>query len=96
MSGDKATELESPKTLFQAHVALVRIRPTSSEPLTAWKAYYDRSVAFYREIAEIDRGHHHEALYWAEREQKSADEIATQITAEKAQKNPQPDATGRK
>ncbi|MGH3929913.1 MAG: AMED_5909 family protein [Pseudonocardiaceae bacterium] len=50
----------------------------------------------YREIAEIDRGHHHEALYWAEREQKNADEIAAQINAEKAQKTTQPDVKGRR
>jgi hypothetical protein len=61
----------------------VRIRPKSNASPTAWKAYYERSVALYREIAEIDRGHHHEALYWADREQKSADEVAARISAEK-------------
>ncbi len=66
---------------MEAHTALVRIRPKGDASLGAWKAYYERSVALYREIAEIDRGHHHEALYWAEREQKSADEITAQIKA---------------
>jgi hypothetical protein len=69
---------------MQAHNALVAIRPKSTAPLAAWKAYYERSVALYREIAEIDRGHHHEALYWAEREQHSADEIAARIKAERS------------
>ncbi|HEY2765281.1 MAG TPA: AMED_5909 family protein [Pseudonocardiaceae bacterium] len=41
-------------------------------------------MALYLEIAEIDRGHHHEALHWAEREQKSADEIAARIKAERS------------
>ncbi len=66
---------------MQAHTALVGVRPKQDASLGAWKAYYERSVALYREIAEIDRGHHHEALYWAEREQKSADEIAARIKA---------------
>ncbi len=69
---------------MQAHEALVRIRPKGDATLTTWKTYYERSVALYREIAEIDRGHHHEALYWADREQKSADEIAARIKAERS------------
>jgi hypothetical protein len=40
-----------------------------------------RSAALYAEIAEIDRGHHHECLYWAEREQEKAKEISAQIHA---------------
>jgi hypothetical protein len=76
MAGGETTKPTPPRTLFQAHVALVRIRPKSDASLVAWKAYYERSAALYREIAEIDRGHHHEALYWADREQRSADEIA--------------------
>ncbi len=69
---------------MQAHDALVVLRPKSTASLAAWKVYYERSVALYREIAEIDRGHHHEALYWADREQKSADEIAARIKTERA------------
>lgn len=75
--------------LMQAHDALVRIRPKGDASLAAWKVYYERSVALYREIAEIDRGHHHEALYWAEREQKSADEIAARIKAERSDSTPE-------
>ncbi len=70
-----------PTTLMQAHVALVRIRPKGEASLAAWKSYYERSAALYREIAEIDRGHHHEALYWADREQGKATKIAAQISA---------------
>jgi len=36
----------------------------------------------YTELAEIDRGHHHECLYWAEREQEKAKQISAQIHAE--------------
>lgn len=82
LSGDQpARQPEPPRTLIQAHEALVRIRPKGNAPLAAWKSYYERSVALYREIAEIDRGHHHEALYWADREQKKATEITARISA---------------
>jgi hypothetical protein len=40
--------------------------------LEQWQAYYHRSAVLYAEIAEIDRGHHHEALCWAEWELKKA------------------------
>ncbi|MGH3871798.1 MAG: AMED_5909 family protein [Pseudonocardiaceae bacterium] len=35
----------------------------------------------YAEPAEIDRGHHHECLYWAERERENAEETAARIRA---------------
>lgn len=79
--GRRAQQPEPPRTLMQAHEALVRIRPKGQASLATWKSYFERSVALYREIAEIDRGHHHEALYWAEREQKKAAEIAARISA---------------
>ena len=67
---------------MQAHEALVRIRPKRDAPQAAWLAYYQRSAALYAELAEIDRGHHHECLYWSEREQEKANEIAAQIRME--------------
>ncbi|MFZ2116286.1 MAG: AMED_5909 family protein [Pseudonocardiaceae bacterium] len=44
-------------------------------------AYYQRSAGWYAEVAEIDRGHHHEALYMAEQEREHAKEMAAQIHA---------------
>lgn len=79
MGSDETAKPQPPRTLMEAHTALVTIRPKSNASLAAWKVYHERSMALYREIAEIDRGHHHEALYWAEREQQSADEIAVRI-----------------
>ncbi|MDQ3274946.1 MAG: hypothetical protein M3Q39_07930 [Actinomycetota bacterium] len=81
MSAGKTTRPDRPRTLLQAHDALVAMRPTRDAPLAAWKTYYERSVALYREIAEIDRGHHHEALHWADREQNNADEITARLNA---------------
>lgn len=72
---------QGPRTLMQAHQALVRIRPARQASLSAWQVYYERSAAVYAEVAEIDRGHHHECRYWAERERKKAREIAERIAA---------------
>lgn len=72
---------EPPRTLVDAQVALALIRPRRQAPLEEWLAYYQRSAGWYAEIAEIDRGHHHEALYMAEQERERAKEIAAQIRA---------------
>lgn len=64
---------------MQAHQELVRIRPGRDASLAAWLAYYQRSVWMYEQIAETDPGHDSEALYWAQREQDRAANIATRI-----------------
>jgi hypothetical protein len=79
MTMDKNPEPGTPRTLMQAHAALVRIQPSRDAPLEQWCAYYQRSARLYSEIAEIDRGHHHEALYWAEREREKARKVAILI-----------------
>jgi hypothetical protein len=48
---------------MQAHRELVRIRPSRNAPLTAWLAYYQRSVSVYEQIAQTDPTHDGEALY---------------------------------
>lgn len=68
-----------PQTLVEAHEALARIRPARQAPLVEWLAYYQRAAALYAEVAEIDRGHHHESLYWADHEREHAKEIKARI-----------------
>lgn len=63
-----------PTTLMQAHEALMKLRPSRDASPAVWRAYYQRSAAVYAEIAETDRGHHHEALYWASRERQKAED----------------------
>jgi hypothetical protein len=70
---------DPPRTLTDVHEASVRIRPARQAPLEQWLAYHQRSAQWYAEIAEIDRGHHHEALYMAEHERERAKEIEAQI-----------------
>ena len=79
MTGDKAGEPGPPETLWQVHEVLGRERPLLSAPLGEWLTYHQRAVALYAEIAEIDRGHHHEALYMAEQAHDSIKEIEAHI-----------------
>ena len=79
---NESTPPQPPRTLTDAHNLLARIRPKSTAALEQWLAYYQRSAALYAEIAEIDRGHHHEALYWAEHERERANEVKTRISTQ--------------
>jgi hypothetical protein len=81
MTKDETTKPVMPRTLGEAHEELARIRPSRQAPLAEWLTYYQRSAALYAEIAEIDRGHHHESLYWANHERERAKEIKGQIHA---------------
>jgi hypothetical protein len=69
---------EDVRTLWAAHDVLSQLRPKRDAQPRVWLEYYRRSAAVYAEVAEVDRGHHHEALYWAAREREKADELAGQ------------------
>lgn len=64
-----------PMRLMQAHELLSRERPVAEANPETWLAFYRRSAEVYATVAEIDRGHHHEALYWSSREARKAREI---------------------
>lgn len=64
---------------------LSHMRPSQAASREKWLTYYRRSAAVYAEVAEIDRGHHHECLYWANRERVKANHLQAEIT-----KNPDP------
>ena len=68
-----------PNSLMEAHEVLARIRPSQSASRQKWLEYYLRSAQVYAEMAEIDRGHHHEALYWANRERAKANTLQREI-----------------
>jgi hypothetical protein len=80
---NRSTKPDPPRTLTEAHEARMRIRPARQAPLAEWLVYHQRSAAWYAAIAEIDRGHHHEALSMAEHERGLAEEIETQIAAQR-------------
>jgi hypothetical protein len=73
---DKWRVARQARTLMQAHEALSALRPGEDASPTLWREYYQRSARIYAEIAEVDRGHHHEALYWAGREQHKAQSLS--------------------
>ncbi|MGH3975670.1 MAG: AMED_5909 family protein [Pseudonocardiaceae bacterium] len=77
----KSPEPAPARTLVEVHEALARIRPRLAAPREEWLAYYQRSAAWFTEIAEIDRGHHHEALSLAELERQRMEEVAAEIRA---------------
>jgi hypothetical protein len=74
---------ESPTTLAEAQHAVASCRPAPTAPLSEWLAYHQRSAAWYAEVAEIDRGHHHEGLAMAEQHRELAKKIKTQISAQR-------------
>jgi hypothetical protein len=82
MTTDKTTPPAMPRTLAEAREAVAAIRPRQVAPLTEWLAYHQRCAAWYAEVAEIDRGHHHEALSMAEQQRQQAAEIKTKIPAQ--------------
>jgi hypothetical protein len=60
---------------MQAHEVLGGERPGEGAAPEVWLAFYRRSAQVYATVAEVDRGHHHEALYWSSREGRKAEEI---------------------
>lgn len=63
--------------LKDAHEALTHLMPSPDAPRDVWREFYLRSAEVYARVAEIDRGHHHEALYWAERERAKAEGVVS-------------------
>ena len=82
MNEKEPAELDPPRTLAETHEVLAGVRPGRKAPLSEWLMYYQRSAALYAEVAEIDRGHHHEALFMAERERQRVKEIRAQISSQ--------------
>lgn len=62
--------------LKDAHEIVGRLMPApDAAPEVLWD-FYLRSAKVYDRVAEVDRGHHHEALYWAKRERSKGQRIA--------------------
>jgi hypothetical protein len=68
---------------MQAHELLSHERPAQGATPDVWLAYYRRSADVYATVAEIDRGHHHEALYWSSREGRKAREIEDSLRGQR-------------
>ena len=62
-------------SLAEAHEVLPRLMPREGAVVAEVKRFHEKSAEVYRRVAEMDRGHHHEALYWADREAQKAREL---------------------
>ena len=67
-------------TLAQAHEVLLRSRPRHDAESGVWVAFHRRSAEVYAAVAKVDRGHRHEAGYWAASEIRRAREIEDGVT----------------
>lgn len=79
MSTQRMSLTSMPQTLVEAHEALMKIRPPAQAPLSTWRAFRQLAAHVYAEVADTDRFHHHEALYWAAFEREKAETIARQL-----------------
>lgn len=73
---DSWTLAREAQTLSDVHEVLSKLmpHPTKSDPKVL-RDYYLLSAEVYARVAEIDRTHHHEALYWANREREKGEAI---------------------
>jgi hypothetical protein len=90
----RVAQTDPPRTLTEVHEELVRIRPARQAPLEQWLAHHQRSADLYAEVAEIDRAHHHEALYMAEHERERAKEIEAQLATRRPAGSEQREGVG--
>jgi antirestriction protein ArdC len=73
------TSQRVPMTLSQAHEDAARRRPERDASLTAWQRFHRENMEMYRVVSDVDRFHHHEALYWVGHELRLADVVAEMI-----------------
>lgn len=85
---------DPPHTLADAQHAVASYRPQQGAPLAEWLAYHQRCAAWYAEVAEIDRRHHHEALAMAEQHRQLAQQIKTQIPVQRPASEEEADNCG--
>lgn len=71
-----------PKTLREAHEVVMERRPANGANSSVWLAFRLGNARLYKAIADVDRGHHHEALYWAGYEERKAGEISANLQTE--------------
>lgn len=71
-----------PKTLRDAHEVVMERRPANGANPSVWLAFRLGNAGLYKAIADVDRGHHHEALYWSGYEERKAREISAELQAE--------------
>ncbi|KOV75461.1 AMED_5909 family protein [Nocardia sp. NRRL S-836] len=74
---------EQVRTLSEAHDVLSKLMPNPKAAPAVLRDYHLRSAAVYARVAETDRSHHHEAVYWANREREKGEAIKVTATEKK-------------
>ena len=75
--------VEAIRTLREAHEYLGARRPVDSTPVQERVEFFRQSARIYAAVAETDRFHHHEALYWAAREREHGDAAQRELAKAK-------------
>ncbi|MEU4248684.1 AMED_5909 family protein [Amycolatopsis sp. NPDC026612] len=73
--GTVKAEAGAPRTLQEAHESSYARMPERDAPVSAWVAFRRANARMYQAVADLDRGHHHEALYWADRERREVETL---------------------
>lgn len=65
-----------PQTLRDAHAVVADLRPAPDAQLSVWLKFHQGNARMYKAVSDVDRGHHHEAVYWANYEERKASDIS--------------------
>lgn len=68
--------LDDVGTLQEAHEVVRRDWPGRGASAEDWLAHHERAAAVYAHVADVDAGHHHEAVFWASQERQAVRELA--------------------
>ncbi|WP_409497149.1 AMED_5909 family protein [Amycolatopsis sp. cmx-11-12] len=68
--------MNEPQTLRDAHAVATARRPRAEADRSEWVRFHRANARMYREVSDVDRGHHHELKYWVGYEERKAEEVA--------------------
>ena len=70
-----AADEQWPRTLREAHDDSCARMPAQAAAVRVWVEFRRANARMYRAVADLDRGHHHEALYWFGRELREVERL---------------------
>lgn len=76
-----------PQTMGQAHSDVLRRRPPLESTLVVQRKFHQDNRRLYEFVADIDRAHHHEILYWVDYERRKVETLTEQIRKGQAASN---------
>ncbi|HEV7948818.1 MAG TPA: AMED_5909 family protein [Glaciihabitans sp.] len=85
----KAKPVAVPQTLGQAHSDVLKRRPPPESTLVVQRKFHQDNKRLYEGLADIDRAHHHEILYWVEYERRKVETLTELIRSGQTKAIPQ-------